>query len=80
MLVLSDNGSEKIMFLRREKRLSSIQDAFEAGFELGIETAYSILVESKDLEKAAKKILTIISRINEEKISKVFEVLGVDMK
>jgi len=38
------------------------------------------LVESKDLEKAAKKILTIISRVNEKKLSRVFEVLGVDMK
>ena len=78
MLVLSDNGVEKVALLKRRKRLSDVQDTFEAGFELGVETAYSILVESKDLEKAAKKILTIISRINEEKLSKVFEVLGVD--
>ncbi|MGQ4834537.1 MAG: hypothetical protein ACP6IS_11670 [Candidatus Asgardarchaeia archaeon] len=77
MLVLSNNRSEKIVFLKKEKRLSSIQDTFESGFELGIEVAYSVLAESKNLDEATKKILVIISRIKEEKRSKIFDFYGI---
>ncbi|MEQ9714483.1 MAG: hypothetical protein ABGF52_02985 [Candidatus Asgardarchaeum sp.] len=77
MFVLSNNGFEKMVFLKKEKRLSDIQDTFESRFELGVEVAYSVLAESKNLDEATKKILVIISRIKEKKRSKVFDFYGI---